>query len=280
MVAAARKYKRVVQVGTQRRSTRHYRRGPRAGGPGGIAGQRQLCRDLLLLAHAPPATRPTRTAGQSRLRDVDRPRADAAVQLARPSAQLAGIHGIRQRHRRRHVHPHVRRRPLAPGPRLAKVRQLRRRHLRRQGQQGKHHRHAVGGLRPWRHASGLGPPLVGRRPRPRYQWATILYGDKGTLRISYERYEFTPAGKKEPTLHGEPVLELEQYPEDKTEKDLAADAAVAVRATCVISWPRLQAGPVPLPTSKKHTFQRPPPSWPTCRCDWAAPCIGMRPKAM
>src|SRR5690348_6089999 len=54
----------------------------------------------------------------------------------------------------------------------------------------------------------------GDAPDPRYQWAAILYGDKGTLRVSYERYEFTPAGKKEPTLSGEPVLELDKYPED------------------------------------------------------------------
>lgn len=69
----------------------------------------------------------------------------------------------------------------------------------------------------------------GDAPDPRYQWASILYGDKGTLKISYERYEFFPAGKSEPTLHGQPVYELEKYPEDKTEPDLAPDAAVAVR---------------------------------------------------
>ena len=52
----------------------------------------------------------------------------------------------------------------------------------------------------------------GDAPDPRYQWASILYGDKGTLKISYERYEFFPAGKSEPTLHGQPVYELEKYP--------------------------------------------------------------------
>ena len=70
----------------------------------------------------------------------------------------------------------------------------------------------------------------GDAPDPRYQWAAILYGDKGTLKVSYERYEFYPAGKKEPTLSGEPVLELDKYPEDRTEKDLAPDAAPSVRA--------------------------------------------------
>jgi predicted dehydrogenase len=75
----------------------------------------------------------------------------------------------------------------------------------------------------WTHRSWGDPP------DPRYQWASILYGDKGTLKISYERYEFFPAGKSAPTLHGQPVYELDKYPEDKTEPDLAADAAVAVR---------------------------------------------------
>jgi len=70
----------------------------------------------------------------------------------------------------------------------------------------------------------------GEAPDPRYAWACIFYGDKGTLKVSYERYEFTPAGKKEPTLRGEPVFELDKYPEDRTEKDLAPDAAPAVRA--------------------------------------------------
>ena len=86
-------------------------------------------------------------ARESRLRNVDRPRADAALQQARPSAQLAGVHGIRQRHRRRHVHPHARHGPLDARPRLAQTHHFHRRHLRRQGEQGEHHRHADGDVR-------------------------------------------------------------------------------------------------------------------------------------
>ena len=69
----------------------------------------------------------------------------------------------------------------------------------------------------------------GDAPDPRYAWAAVLYGDKGTLRVSYERYEFTPAGKSEPTLHGQWASEFDQYPEDKTEKDLAPDTGPTVR---------------------------------------------------
>ena len=109
MLAAARKHERVVQVGTQRRSTPHLiearDRIIREGKLGKIGLVEIYCyyhmRDQRQSARHRPARLP-------RLRDVDRPRADAAVQLAGASARLAGVHGIRQRHRRRHVHPHVR----------------------------------------------------------------------------------------------------------------------------------------------------------------------------
>ena len=127
MLAAARKYKRVVQVGTQRRSTPHLveardrviqRRQARQDRPG---------RDLLLLPHARDRESARhRAAGEPRLRDVDRPRADAAVQQARASARLARVHGVRQRHRRRHVHAHARHGALDAGPRHGRRASIRR----------------------------------------------------------------------------------------------------------------------------------------------------------
>ena len=118
MLAAARKYKRVVQVGMQRRSTPHLIDATRPHHQGRQARQDRPRRDLLLLPHAGDAESARRDAAREpRLRDVDRPGADAAVQLARPSAQLAGVHGVRQRHRRRHVHPHARHGPLDARPR-------------------------------------------------------------------------------------------------------------------------------------------------------------------
>src|SRR6185295_18029175 len=44
-------------------------------------------------------------------------------------------------------------------------------------------------------------------------------GDKGTLKASVMGYDFTPQGKGDP-IHKDVTYELEQYPEDKTEKDL------------------------------------------------------------
>lgn len=69
----------------------------------------------------------------------------------------------------------------------------------------------------------------GDAPDPKYPWAAIFYGDKGTLKASVNGYDFYPAGKTEATLKGEPLFEYEKYPEDKTEKDLERHVASAVR---------------------------------------------------
>ncbi len=64
---------------------------------------------------------------------------------------------------------------------------------------------------------------------PNYPWGATLYGEKGTLKASVNRYDFIPAGKTEPTLTGRPLMEEDQYPEDKTEKDLERHVASAIR---------------------------------------------------
>lgn len=69
----------------------------------------------------------------------------------------------------------------------------------------------------------------GDAPDPKYPWAAIFYGDKGTLKAGVNGYDFYPAGKTESTLKGEPLFEYEKYPEDKTEKDLERHVASAVR---------------------------------------------------
>ncbi len=64
---------------------------------------------------------------------------------------------------------------------------------------------------------------------PNYPWSATLYGDKGTLKASVFSYDFTPAGAKSPTMHGEPLYEYDKYPEDRTEKDLERHCASAIR---------------------------------------------------
>ncbi len=62
-----------------------------------------------------------------------------------------------------------------------------------------------------------------------YPWALTLYGEKGTLKASTMRYDFIPQGEGKP-IHGECVFEREQYPEDVTEPNIELNAAPATRA--------------------------------------------------
>ncbi len=70
----------------------------------------------------------------------------------------------------------------------------------------------------------------GDAPDPKYPWGATFYGDKGTLKASVMGYDFTPSGKDGTPIHEDVVYELEQYPEDKTEKDLERHVAPAIRA--------------------------------------------------
>lgn len=69
----------------------------------------------------------------------------------------------------------------------------------------------------------------GPAPDPKYPWALIIYGDKGTLKASVNSYDFIPNGGSETPIHKDVAFELEQFPEDKTEKDLERHVAPAIR---------------------------------------------------
>jgi predicted dehydrogenase len=69
----------------------------------------------------------------------------------------------------------------------------------------------------------------GDAPDPKYPWAATLYGDKGTLKTSVMGYDFIPLGGKGQPVHRDVTYELEQYPEDQTEKDLEKHVAPAIR---------------------------------------------------
>jgi predicted dehydrogenase len=73
----------------------------------------------------------------------------------------------------------------------------------------------------WQHRSW------GDAPDPKYPWAAILYGDKGTLKASVMSYDFIP--NQGQSIHKDVTYELEQYPEDKTEPDLEKHVAPAIR---------------------------------------------------
>lgn len=63
---------------------------------------------------------------------------------------------------------------------------------------------------------------------PKYPWAFTLYGEKGTLKASTMSYDFIPQGKGEP-IHKDVVYEKEKYPEDVTEPAIELNAAPATR---------------------------------------------------
>jgi predicted dehydrogenase len=68
----------------------------------------------------------------------------------------------------------------------------------------------------------------GDAPDSKYPWGATFYGDKGTLKASVMGYDFTPHGKGKP-IHREVKYELDEFPEDKTEKDLEKHVAPAIR---------------------------------------------------
>ncbi len=68
----------------------------------------------------------------------------------------------------------------------------------------------------------------GHTPDPKYPWGATFYGDKGTLKASVMSYDFTPQGGGNP-VHKDVTYELEQYPEDKTEPRLERHCAPAIR---------------------------------------------------
>jgi len=74
----------------------------------------------------------------------------------------------------------------------------------------------------WQHRS-WGDPAD-----PKYPWGATFYGDKGTLKAGVYGYDFIPT-KGGPPVHRDVTYEFEQFPEDKTEKDLETHVAPAIR---------------------------------------------------
>ena len=76
----------------------------------------------------------------------------------------------------------------------------------------------------WTHRS------YGDAPDPKYPWAATFYGDKGTLKAGVMGYDFVPSAKGAAPMREDVTYEFEQFPEDKTEKDLETHVAPAIRA--------------------------------------------------
>ena len=75
----------------------------------------------------------------------------------------------------------------------------------------------------------------GDQPDPKYWWGANFYGEKGTLKASVFMFDFIPVGRGDP-IHREwndpnakyPV-DSDKYPEDKTEKGIEYHVAPAIR---------------------------------------------------
>ncbi len=74
----------------------------------------------------------------------------------------------------------------------------------------------------WQHRSW------GTAPDPEYPWAFMLYGEKGTLKASTMQYDFIPVGEGT-KIHKDVVYEREEYPADLKEKAIELNAAPATR---------------------------------------------------
>jgi predicted dehydrogenase len=69
----------------------------------------------------------------------------------------------------------------------------------------------------------------GSSPDAKYPWAGTFYGDKGTLKVSVNGYDFIAADKGAEPIHKDVDFELDKYPQDKNEKGIELFASPAVR---------------------------------------------------
>ena len=75
----------------------------------------------------------------------------------------------------------------------------------------------------WQHRS-WGLPVD-----PDYPWALFIHGEKGVLKASTMRADFIPHDKNAKPIHFDCLFEKEKFPEDTTEKDIELNAAPATR---------------------------------------------------
>jgi hypothetical protein len=143
MLAAARKHQRVVQIGTQRRSTPHLIEARdqiiKPGRLGKIGLVEIYCYYHMRATENPPDTAPPENLDYEMWTG---PAPMRPLQQARASAELARLHGVWERNRRRHVCAYARHGALDARSRLAENDRVDRRHSRRQSEQGEHLGHA------------------------------------------------------------------------------------------------------------------------------------------
>jgi predicted dehydrogenase len=92
----------------------------------------------------------------------------------------------------------------------------------------------------WQHRSWGDPP------DPEYPWAAVLHGDKGTLKVSVKQVDFLPHQGKGEAIHLDCLEESDKFPEDLKEKGIELHAAPATRAHMLDFLAAIDAGGRPV----------------------------------
>jgi predicted dehydrogenase len=77
----------------------------------------------------------------------------------------------------------------------------------------------------WNHRTWGASP----EPDPDFQWFGTIYGEKGTLKCSVFRYDWIPAESGKVERSRKALYEYDKFPEDEKEKDLERHVASAMR---------------------------------------------------
>jgi predicted dehydrogenase len=87
---------------------------------------------------------------------------------------------------------------------------------------------------------------------PQYPWSFTLFGEKGTLKASTMQYDFVPEGKGD-NIHKDVVYEKEKYPEDLTEPQIELNAAPATRLHMLNFLEAIETNSIPVaPIAEAH----------------------------
>ena len=90
----------------------------------------------------------------------------------------------------------------------------------------------------WQHRSW------GDSTDPEYPWGYRIYGEKGTLSCSVMKYDFLPYGEGK-KIHQDVVYEKEKFPEDLKEKDIELHTAPATRIHMLNFLKSIEDGSLP-----------------------------------
>ena len=102
---------------------------------------------------------------------------------------------------------------------------------------------------------------------PDYPWALFLHGEKGVLKASTMRADFIPHDSKEKPIHFECLFEKEKYPEDVAEKAIELNAAPATRLHMLDFLAAVDKRSRPVADiERKATSRRRVAFWPTSPC--------------